>query len=149
MTLSTLREAEGDCWWKPLCVFRTGPFVIQSMTLSSVWSPHLLTLNWVLLCQTCWSHCSRACRMVLWPRLALFRGKGERSVHRQRGHGRRLIITQHSNRSRGVLLSAANSPRLYRMQPNIVWIYYSGEGRMGSSLINMVLQQTKGDKTKQ
>lgn len=148
MTLSMLREAEGDCWWKPLCVFRTGPFVIQSMTLSSVWSAHLLTLNWVLLCQTCWSHCSRVHRTALWPRLALFRGKGERSVHRQRGHGRRLIITQHSNRSRGVLLSAANSPPSVQNAAKY-WVDLLQRWGENVKQFNKYGTSTKGDKTRQ
>lgn len=46
--------------------------------------------------------------------------QSKRSVHQQPSHEQRLIITKHSNHSRGVLLSATNSSHLYRIQPNIV-----------------------------
>lgn len=114
VTLSTLKEAEGDCRWMLFCAFHTR--AIQSMTLDSVWS-HLLTPNWLLLCQTCrgcWSikkqqQKNPERRFDLARLCSEEEGERGRGVHRQQGDGHRLIITQHTSHSRSVLLSAAKS----------------------------------------
>lgn len=106
------KEAEGACWLEQLHLFQTGPFVIQSMTLSLV-GLHLLTLHYVLSCQTCWTHCSTVLWMVLWPLVGFIRRK-RKECWSTAQPSVRLFITQHSNHSRGVLLSPTNSSQLYR-----------------------------------
>lgn len=118
--------------------------VIQSMTLDSVWS-HLLTLNWLSSCQTGWGLCGkkegRTERRADPARLCSEEGgvRG-RSVHRQHGDGRRLIITQHTTEVSCFLQPTVPLP--YRTQPHIVRTHQGGEGRLWSALINMVLTQT-------